>query len=394
MICNPPYVRHHHITLDRKLRLRYLAEQSSGIRFDGLSGLYCYFMAIAHCWLKTGGIAGWLIPAEFMDVNYGSALKSYLLNQVTLLRIHRFDPDDVQFQDALVSSAVAWYRNEKPTADYNVEFTFGGTLNEPKISRLIPAKALHHEKKWNGLPLHGTKNSEGGATLSSLFTIKRGIATGANNFFILAKDQILRNELPMKFFIPILPGPRNLPSDEILADAEGNPDIEHPLFLLDCNFPEEYLKIQYPTLWRYLESGKSSVAGRYICRTRNPWYGQEKRLPSQFICTYMGRGNSKKNHPFRFILNHSRAVVPNVYLLLYPKPFFANALSREPNLARRVWELLNQIQPETLLHEARVYGGGLYKLEPKELANVPADQLLDFIPKTLPREPEQRKLFS
>jgi adenine-specific DNA-methyltransferase len=34
-----------------------------------------------------------LIPSEFMDVKYGGPLKQYLLDKVTLLRIHRFDPN-------------------------------------------------------------------------------------------------------------------------------------------------------------------------------------------------------------------------------------------------------------------------------------------------------------
>jgi hypothetical protein len=46
-----------------------------------------------------------------MDVNYGKAVKHYLLSRVTLLHIHRFDPNGVQFADALVSSAVVWFRN-------------------------------------------------------------------------------------------------------------------------------------------------------------------------------------------------------------------------------------------------------------------------------------------
>jgi adenine-specific DNA-methyltransferase len=32
----------------------------------------------------------------FMDVNYGQAVKDYLLREVNLLRIHRFAPKDVQ----------------------------------------------------------------------------------------------------------------------------------------------------------------------------------------------------------------------------------------------------------------------------------------------------------
>jgi hypothetical protein len=36
---------------------------------------------------------------------------------------------------------------------------------------------------------------------------------------------------------------------------------------------------------------------------------------------------------------------------------------------------MNEIAPETLVGNGRVYGGGRHKMEPKELANVPADEL-------------------
>jgi adenine-specific DNA-methyltransferase len=57
--------------------------------------------------MADDGYAAWLIPSEFMDVNYGAALKRYLTDHVTLIRVHRFDPADVQFGDALVSSSRA-----------------------------------------------------------------------------------------------------------------------------------------------------------------------------------------------------------------------------------------------------------------------------------------------
>jgi methylase of polypeptide subunit release factors len=93
LISNPPYVRHHHITSKEKTRLQSTTEAACGVHIAGLAGLYCYFLGLAHPWLQRGGIAGWLIPSEFMDVKYGGPLKQYLLDKVTLLRIHRFDPN-------------------------------------------------------------------------------------------------------------------------------------------------------------------------------------------------------------------------------------------------------------------------------------------------------------
>jgi hypothetical protein len=51
-------------------------------------------------------------------------------------------------------------------------------------------------------------------------------------------------------------------------------------------------------------------------------------------------------------------------------------LSDHPELYRKVWKTLSSSAAETLMEEGRVYGGGLHKLEPKELANVSGDSVL------------------
>jgi hypothetical protein len=43
----------------------------------------------------------------------------------------------------------------------------------------------------------------------------------------------------------------------------------------------------------------------------------------------------------------------------------------------RVFEALQHITLAQLLAEGRVYGGGLHKVEPKELAQIPARTILD-----------------
>jgi hypothetical protein len=325
-----------------------------------------------------------------MDVNYGRPLKNYLLNQVTLLRIHRFDPNDVQFEDAIVSSAILWFRKAKPGHNYQVNFTFGKSIAKPKISRLVSSNVLLNETKWTRFPVLDVRQKLNRFTLSDYFTIKRGIATGDNKFFILPKDKIKEYSLPIDCFRPILPSPRYLTSDEILSEIDGTPCLERQLYLLDCRLPEEEVSVQYPSLWRYLQSGKPAVSGRYLCDKRNPWYSQEDRPASLFICTYMGRIGATCKRPFRFILNNSNATVANVYLVLYPKPKLARSLHDNPALARNIWEILNRISIQAILAEGRVYGGGLYKIEPKELGKVPADELAELLSDIVPM---QQKLF-
>lgn len=381
LICNPPYVRHHHLTNDEKQRLHASMGRAIGMRLSGLAGLYCYILLLAHQWMATGGYAGWLIPSEFMDVNYGRAVKDYLLRHVRLLRIHRFDPSDVQFTDALVSSAVVWFQNAPPAPDQEVEFTFGGTVAQPRVRRAVQASALDPAAKWTGIPLAADAAlPDKGAVLSDLFQVRRGLATGDNSFFVLTREQAAARDLPSRFLTPILPPPRELGTTEVLADSAGEPLLARRLYLLNCNLPEHYLQREYPALWAYLQEGVASgISTRYLCLHRTPWYAQESRPPAPFLSTYMGRRTGEDRAPFRFILNHSRATAANVYLMLYPREPLKRSLARDPGLLHTVWQALQALTPETLIGEGRVYGGGLHKMEPRELGNAPADAIVRLL---------------
>lgn len=392
LISNPPYIRHHHIEAERKPELQHMAALRAGVKLSGLSGLYCYFMAAAHAWMREGGIGVWLIPSEFMDVNYGSELKRYLLRDVTLLRIHRFDPDEVQFEDALVSSAIVILKKERPSPQHSVEFTFGGTLTEPRVRKSLPAAQLKGEAKWTRFPVNG-RHEHSRHVLSDFFAIKRGIATGGNEFFVLPSDEIERRQLPRQFFRPILPGPRWLQQEVIESDDDGMPLLDRSLFVLDCSLPEAEVRSRFPTLADYIDEGaQNGYRDRYLCSRRTPWYSQEKRKAPQFFCTYIGRTNTKSGRPFRFIQNNSSAIAANTYLLLYAKPELQSALDAKPALKAEVWRILNDIPLETLVLGGRVYGGGLHKLEPKELAGVNADELAELV-KSQPRATKRSMPF-
>ena len=374
IICNPPYVRHHHLSAEDKARLHERSLGVTGCKLSGLAGLYVHFLLQAHAWMAPGAISGWLIPSEFMDVNYGREVKRYLLNKVTLLQIHRFSPDDVQFADALVSSAIVWIKNEAPAPDHQPLFTFGGTLSAPQITKPVSSKDLASEAKWSRFPRHEVRVAEvnGSQQLGDLFSIKRGLATGDNKFFVLSEQQVKDREIPKSALRPILPSPRYVKDDEVQADHDGLPTNVGRLYLLDPKMDEDEIRQAHPALASYLDEGRDSgVHEGYLCRGRKRWYDQEQRGPAPIVCTYMGRSDGKSGRPFRFVRNRSQATVANTYLAMYPKPALQERLDKDPGLMDRLWQQLNAISPEVLLGEGRVYGGGLHKLEPKELSKVP-----------------------
>jgi len=381
LICNPPYVRHHHLSPEYKAHLKRQAMRAARTTLNGLTGLYCYFLTISHSWLAPDAIAGWLIPSEFMDVNYGRQVKDYLLSQVSLLRIHRFDPHDAQFDDAIVSSAVVWFKNAKPLPTHTVQFTFGGSLTHPQRATTIRTDLLSATHKWTSITTaKASAPSVPSIRLSNLFDIKRGLATGANEFFILPPQKVFDWQLPREFLVPILPSPRYLTSDRIEADPTGDPIVDRRLYLLTCSLTERQVREQHPALWHYLEHGRRlNLHQRYLCHNRSPWYLQENRPASPFLCTYMGRGSGPSATPFRVILNRSRATATNVYLMLYPKAPLQQILQRNTSALDQLWTLLSDIPIHMLTAEGRIYGGGLHKIEPKELGNVPADAIATWL---------------
>ena len=92
------------------------------------------------------------------------------------------------------------YKKKKPSRDHEVLFTYGGTLLQPKLSHRIPINELRDLPKWHGA-FSETEGeiSEAHVRVGDLFTIKRGIATGANKFFILPIEEAEKFQLPREF---------------------------------------------------------------------------------------------------------------------------------------------------------------------------------------------------
>lgn len=375
LVANPPYVRHHHLEATAKKLLIERVTSECGIRPSGLSGLYCYFIYFSIRYLAEGGLSCWLVPSEFLDVNYGRGVKEVLLkSNIELLRIHRYSADNVQFDDALVSSCILFFRKTTRKKLNSVTFTSGGTLESPRQTLVVDRSELNPLEKWNKYFGSSTKIgfkekatgscSPDGIELGELFQIKRGLATGSNKFFIMTPEKIRQLGFCAEFFRPMLPSPRELKTLCVESGENGMPVLPVKYLLLDVRMELEELKVRDPLLYDYLVNAPEEVPTGYLCSKRKPWYTQERREPSPLLCTYMSR-NSNGNI-FRFIRNRSQAIASNSYLMLYVRK---EVLLPDESLDR-LHLFLNDLDASILIESGRVYGGGLHKLEPKELMSI------------------------
>ncbi|MCG3150559.1 MAG: hypothetical protein PCFJNLEI_04045 [Verrucomicrobiae bacterium] len=378
ILSNPPYVRHQYLSNVQKRALQKRVYDELGITVSGRSSLYLYFMMLCHNWMQSDAVACWLVSSEFMAADYGSALREYLTTRVSLHVIHRFDPKDLQFDGVLAASCIVLFTNTVPNPQHSTRYSIGGGLSTPLESRRVSISDLRSLAKWPETMAQFDVGPKPALTLSDFFSIQRGIATGANDFFILTLGLAKKHHFPRTSYRPILPSPRFLNTNIVNTDRSGHPLLEPKLVLLDCDLPETTIRAQYPGLWKYLSTAKElGVRDGFLVKNRHLWYKQETRAIPMYLCTYMGRGTSTRS-PFRFILNRSDAVATNVYLLLFPKESLLEQIRCTPGLDERILLALNSIRQEDLRNSGRVYGGGLYKLEPKELGQVNATMLMEF----------------
>lgn len=383
MIVNPPYNRHGRIPKDYREKIRILAENQTGITIKGDAGLHTYHLLIMDKWLTEGGVASWLLPSIFLQSRYGEAIRQYLLNNVQLIRLHLYDENMPQFSGADISTTIVTFKKSQPMKSAKVKISYGESVTEPDKTYSIDIEKLQSAiDNWRKIiPRIGTNTDslvDDGIKVKfeDLFDIKRGLATGANSFFVMQRSEAKEKGIPDIAVKPLLPKARYLPSLIIDAEADGFPNIASQLVLIDCDLEEDVIQKNHPMFYTYLQSAKRNngidkpIVERTLVKSRKPWYSQEKRKPAPFLLTYMGR-NKKDLPPLYFIFNKSNALALNTYILLYPVVWLEKLLNTTPSLYERVLDALNRSAEHTISQQTRIYSGGLQKLEPGELKSLP-----------------------
>jgi hypothetical protein len=352
-----------------KVKLQEKVQLLLNIQVSGLSGLYVYYLLLSDQLLKEGAVGSWLVPSEFLYTNYGKALREYLSQQVTLVRIHIFRSDDVQFDDALVSSCIVTYRKIRPRHSDFFDVTTGSYDSPDRLCRRACTSCDPYEK-WTFLEAEVSSAGQG-ILLGDLFHVTRGIATGSNEFFILSPADVASRKLEKSVLLPLIPSPRYVKEPIISADASGFPLIEKAGYLLSISETPDEVERLYPSAFQYLNEGvEKKVHEGALCKGRKVWYFQERRAPPLYVASYMGRVANARGTAIHFHLNRSKGIVTNGFICLYPKPFLMKLIKGDNARQEELLEALNSIAADSFTRGGRNYGGGLQKIEPKELGRI------------------------
>jgi adenine-specific DNA-methyltransferase len=367
IIANPPYVRHHNLSAAHKaLAQRYSAQFH--LKVSSLSGSYVYFFLEALQRLNDGGRLVFITPTEFLDVRYGSAVKSALLDACEIDEVLVLEMDELAFDGVLTTSAITVAtKTPKPTRRYCLtEAKMNGGVQRARTVELSADAAPPYLPWTPFLPSRAERIVslvEGRtAKLSDYVRVRRGIATGDNSFFCLTRSEADEWGIEPEYLVPVVVGAKDLPSRGVLDDAFRAERIAAGAraFLLFCREPKTALLGK--NVLRYIEHGESlGLPDRFNCRTRSPWYGVEPVPPPDFFVTYMARQRA------RFVRNTVGARCMTSLLNVWAKPGIS------PEALRPILE--DPINAQLLREFGRTYGGGLGKIEPGDLLRLPVRPL-------------------
>jgi adenine-specific DNA-methyltransferase len=353
VIGNPPYVRHHWMSADEKKAADDRSSEAHA-SISGQGSAWSYFVAHALNFLALDGRLAFVLPGSLLHTDYGRdvvALMERHFDQVHLVHIR-----EQLFPNVDEISVIAFCagRGKGPTeANYShmplaelEQFCNGGSAS------IVAATSwkLHHltDEEREAYELLRARSDV--TTLGRLATIKIGIVTGANDFFVRSQQELAHlgptfAKSPVLIRKPaMLKGVSWTRKDET-ATVESD-DSTHLLIIRESH----RIGIRLDTL--IAEAEDIELDTRYKCSLRDPWFAlNDVDSPDAFL-PYMGTDAPTLS------INQTEALCLNNIHRVWFKSGTPGA-----SIAVGSWTTLFQLSAEI---QGRAYGGGVLKLEPSE----------------------------
>lgn len=365
VICNPPYFKFHDYQ-----NLKALEEIKKKLKIDlsGFTNIYTLFLLKSIYQLNENGRASYLVPSEFLNSDYGKYVKEYLLNSNTLRHIIVFDFKQNIFNDVSTTSAlillakdknnqkirfsvveniVQLYDVEKIINDYPNKIekkTIDKEILDPNIKWTMYYKKQYSQEYKNLIPF------------STVAKVVRGIATGANDYFVFNQEKAKKYSISDNFLLPCITKSKDVISSFFtLEHFEKLKSKNANIFLFNAK-----KEVKDKNIIAYLEMGvQSEINKKHLTSKRNPWYLLENRPPAPIWVSVFNRNGIK------FVRNEAGIINLTTFHCIYLVDDLFNNIEIDLLFAY----LLTDVAKEIFNDNRREYGDGLKKFEPNDLNN-------------------------
>ena len=275
IIGNPPYI-------SKKI----LTKEQRDISLDMVNYFHLPESLFQNIWisfilaslkvLSPNGTLFFVLPFEFLQVQYAEGLREFLETKFNTIEITTFE--DRVFPEIEQDVCLVYLSNE-PEAKPYIQYTT--VVSDSNFEPVFQSVIMRNKplKKWSNCILDDNE-TEKLNELAMLFPkidsfgdISPGIVTGANSFFIVTKEKKESFEMDGDAFIPIVSKSSGLNQMLILncTEFEALTKKDLPTYLLILTgIAEETFS---SNLLLHLHEGKElSIPRRYKCSKRKRWY--------------------------------------------------------------------------------------------------------------------------
>lgn len=281
IIGNPPYINVKNMENASKEKAKEICEKYQ-LSSSLMQNMWVAFVLAAVSCLESGGTIFFVLPMEFLQVQYAERIRLFLEERFDTIHILTFK--ERMFPEIEQESCLVYLTNEfknQPCINFKMYTELDSDIPYycSKIERNKPLK------KWTNAILSDTD-----IDLLNLIDSKYkkvfevcdaspGIVTGANNEFILTKEQVRQLEC-QEFILPTIPKSNILNCQFILTQdvVQKIGEKGNRIYLLDLSHVDEELfseplKEYLTEIGEKANASQIKLKNRYKCRNRKPWYG-------------------------------------------------------------------------------------------------------------------------
>lgn len=275
IIGNPPYISKKALPPEqRELSLQLLDHYN--LSHDIFQNIWVSFILAALNNLSPNGTIFFVLPFEFLQVQYAEKLRGFLEKRFNTIEITTFE--DSVFSEIEQDVCLVYLSNEtieKPYIKYTTLVSDNDTTKtfESVILRNKPLK------KWSNCILNDAETELllGTAScfpkINTFGEISPGIVTGANSYFVLSKEKIDDFKMPDNVKLSIITKGAYVPSLLLFRESDFDA-MEIPKYktrLLNLNSVKEEMFSR--ELKEYLKDGENQeINKRYKCKQRKRWF--------------------------------------------------------------------------------------------------------------------------